>query len=419
MLGGAVQLYKLQADYPDMKLIIGNEIYCMSEDEYIEKRDANGTTPYYHLILLALDIEGYRQLCELSSWAWENGFHKRGSYRRVTTKTKLMEIVKANPGHLICSSACMGGEIASLAKSEEWQQAKASIEWFRELFGDNYYLEIQPNEKGTEQWESNRRIIALAKKMQVPLIATTDAHMLSRDELTTHRVARNSKYSEDAEEEDFYATAYLMDEETLRGYLRNNLTDKEIDIVLENTNTIADSVTNYDGILINQIIPEIPKEYIPEFKVQHLFKDYYNDYEYFKMFSEKKYLQEAYAFYQIEQGLNKRIVQTDKVDRLEEYIARIDHELEIVAAIDENLGTKIITYYSTYTFMMDEIWKLGSVVAVGRGSACSWLINYIMGANQIDPLDAPMKEMLFPERHLNKLRFELPDYCIVPLLSNK
>lgn len=48
MLGGAVQLYKLQADYPDMKLIIGNEIYCMSEDEYIEKRDANGTTPYYH-----------------------------------------------------------------------------------------------------------------------------------------------------------------------------------------------------------------------------------------------------------------------------------------------------------------------------------------------------------------------------------
>lgn len=69
--------------------------------------------------------------------------------------------------------------------------------------------------------------------------------------------------------------------------------------------------------------------------------------------------------------------------------------------------------------MMDEIWKLGSVVAVGRGSACSWLINYIMGANQIDPLDAPMKEMLFPERHLNKLRFELPDYCIVPLLSNK
>lgn len=243
-------------------------------------------TPYYHLLLLALDLEGWRQLCKLSTFAWKNSFNRRGSLRRITTKEYLHEVISENPGHIICCSACMGGEISKLLMTDNIKEAEQVVRWCQNLFGkENYFLEIQPNDKDTHQWESNKRVITLAKKLKVPLIATTDAHMLDITEKAAHAAAKNSKFSEDSEGEDFYATAYLMDDQTLIGYLRNNLTDKEIVRVLSNTNKIADRVIGYDGILKNQIIPEIPKEYIPEFNIQHLFKEYYEEYEYFKMFS--------------------------------------------------------------------------------------------------------------------------------------
>lgn len=409
MLSGCVEMYKLQSKYPDMKLILGNEIYCMSEEQFIQKRDANGDTPYYHLILIALDLTGWRQLCKLSTFAWENSFNKRGSLRRITTKEYIKEVIGEDQGHLVCCSACMGGEIAKLLADEKTREAEKAVKQFQQIFGkDNYYLEIQPNEKDTHQWASNKRVISLAKKLKIPLIATTDSHMLNADERTAHAAAKNSKFSEDAEGEDFYATAYMMDEEELRKYLRNNLTDKDIDIVFQNTMDICNRVTNYDGMLHAQIVPEIPEEYIPEFKIKHKFKQYYDKYPYFGLYAQKTEIHEAYAFYEIEEGLINKVLNTTLAPRIELYIERINNEMDIMNAIDEHNGSKLIAYYSTCKFMCDEIWKLGSPVGIGRGSAGCWEINWLLGISQINPLEMGEKQaLLFSERHMNKLRLDV------------
>ena len=108
-LSGAVKLLKIRdkikPDHPDFKIVFGNEIYLIDES------DVKNTNKYYHFILLAKDESGWQQLKELSSRAWARGYMERGMMRVPTTYQDLEEIVKVNPGHLIGSTACLGGEL--------------------------------------------------------------------------------------------------------------------------------------------------------------------------------------------------------------------------------------------------------------------------------------------------------------------
>ena len=104
-IANSVRICQLQEKYPDFKIAIGNEIYLT---EYRDKGQK-----YYHFILIAKNKEGHRQLRELSSKAWLNSYYDRGLERVPTLKSELSEIVKSNPGHLIATTACIGGELSS------------------------------------------------------------------------------------------------------------------------------------------------------------------------------------------------------------------------------------------------------------------------------------------------------------------
>jgi DNA polymerase-3 subunit alpha len=102
---------EIQKNNPDFKIALGNEIYLIDERE-------NGVK-YYHFILIAKDKEGHKQLRELSSQAWMNSYYDRGMERVPTLKSELMEIVHRNPGHLIATTACLGGELSTLVLEME------------------------------------------------------------------------------------------------------------------------------------------------------------------------------------------------------------------------------------------------------------------------------------------------------------
>jgi len=146
----SIRICKLQKQDPDFKIAIGNEIYLT------DTRDKN--QKYYHYILIAKDAEGHKQLRQLSSRAWLMSYYDRGMERVPTLKSELYSIVKSNPGHLIATSACMGGELGSSIleltsarqmgdhKTEAiaYRRIQEFIKFNKELFWGDFYFEVAP-----------------------------------------------------------------------------------------------------------------------------------------------------------------------------------------------------------------------------------------------------------------------------------
>ena len=130
---------KIQKDHPDFKIIFGNEIYLIDENEI------KNTHQYFHFILLSKDEIGWRQLRELSSRAWKRGYTERGIMRVPTTYQDIEEIIGRNPGHIIASTACIGGELGQMILTKNSERMNHFIRWCINNFGrDNIYLEMQP-----------------------------------------------------------------------------------------------------------------------------------------------------------------------------------------------------------------------------------------------------------------------------------
>ena len=167
-LSQSIQICKLQDSYPDLKIVIGNEIYLCDE------RGKNKKFP--HFILLAKDKIGHKQLRELSSYAWMNSYYHNGRERVPTLKSELIAKVKSNPGHLIATTACIGGELGinllnmidarKVGDKEQEAISYNNINNFLttmiDLFGDDFYLEIAPA-ASKEQIEVNKKIYQIAK----------------------------------------------------------------------------------------------------------------------------------------------------------------------------------------------------------------------------------------------------------------
>ena len=143
---------KIKEKHPDFKVIRGNEIYlCRNE---LNEENFESTDKFYHFILLAKDAEGYKQIRELSTRAWGRSFVMNGLRRIPTYYSDLEEIVGANPGHLVASTACLGSAIGTqllryrVEQSEElYNQILNWCLYLRTIFGeDNFYLELQPYE---------------------------------------------------------------------------------------------------------------------------------------------------------------------------------------------------------------------------------------------------------------------------------
>jgi DNA polymerase-3 subunit alpha len=162
-----------------IKPIIGMEAYVAPGDRRLKARGALGQKPYYHLVLLARDLQGYRNLIKLSSLGYTEGFYTRPRIDR--------ELLAAYSEGIIVSSACLAGEVATHLEAGDMEGAIAVTDWYREVFGDRYYLEVQAHDS-SGQAELNRGIFDLAKRTGVPVIATNDSHFLAAHDHDAHDV---------------------------------------------------------------------------------------------------------------------------------------------------------------------------------------------------------------------------------------
>ena len=177
-LFGAWTFQKL-ARKEGLKPIIGMEAYVAPGDRRERVRAGQGERAYYHLVLLAQNPEGYRNLMKLSSIGYTEGFYMRPRVDR--------EVMARYSEGLIVSSACMAGEVARHLLADNWAGAREAAEWYANTFQDRYYLEVQAH-KTEGQAKLNREIFRLSEELGLPVIATNDTHFLQKGDHEAHDV---------------------------------------------------------------------------------------------------------------------------------------------------------------------------------------------------------------------------------------
>ena len=381
---------KVKEEHPDFKFIFGNEIYL------IDEKDVGTATRFYHFILLALDEVGWDQLRALSSRAWGRAYSFKGLTRVPTTYKDIEEIVGSNPGHIFASSACLGGELPIKILAHDVHGANEFVRWCINTFGkENFAIELQPSDS-EEQVAVNPILIKLANHYDVPYIITTDSHYLRKDDFAIHSAFLNSKQSSDRETEKFYKYTYIMPEDEIIALMAlNGLSEADIRKGLENTLKIQERVQDYD-FRHSTIVPAL---HLPQFELKHLLAPYYDKYPLIKHYAYSKYDQDRYLMYQIENGLIEKKVVID-----DEKLERINTELDVVLFISKQIKQDVSAYLNLAVNMIDIAWQV-SLVGCGRGSACGFYINYLIGITQADPLVYGLPYWRF----LNKERAEMPD----------
>ena len=391
---------QLREEDPDFKIGLGNEIYLVNE------RDSG--IKYWHFILIAKDKEGHRQLRELSSLAWMNSYRDRGLERVPTLKSDLAKVVSANPGHLIATSACIGGELSAsvlemekarqlgdTTTAEKWKKNIIDfVLWCKNLFGDDFYIECAPG-ASREQIIVNKKLAELAPQFGCKMVIGTDAHYLSLKEKYIHESFLNSKDGE-RETDKFYKYSYLQTEEEIIENLTPSIVDS-YEIMCNNSMEIYDKIEFYD-LTHPQVIPSVEVKDYPK-AINQCFDNNY------PILSSMMYSDDIYERYWVNECVNK-LHEKDLYN--DEYLQRLEEEADIKRTIGGKLGTNMFSYPITLQHYIDMFWECGSTVGAGRGSSCSGLNHYLLGVTQLDPIkwDLPFW------RYLNKERVELGDIDI-------
>lgn len=374
---------KLPKDKP-FKHIFANEIYLISEEENEARNNENFYINYWHFLLIALDKIGIKQLYELSSRAWLRSYMYKGLRRRPTFYSDIEEVIGNNQGHIVGSTACLGGRLPNYILNKKLNEAVNFVNWGNSVFGKNYfYLECQPcYSDNEEQIQVNQMIWWLHDKTKTPVIVTTDSHYLTEEKKEIHSSFLNSKDGGDSREtEKFYATTHFFTPFDLRQILKiSNLNDEQIDEMFSNTIKIADMVKPIKLKKTTQV-PALP--YLPNFEIKNLYKKFYKDYPYFAYFAKSTDPYEQYYFYQIEKGLSAY-----NPKDIEKYIAQINIEMEQVKGLGEIFDKQRMSdYFTVVQKVVDLIWTEGdSLVGIGRGSAGAYVTNKLLGITGIDPL---------------------------------
>jgi len=406
ILGGHIIANKLAKDLNEegFKLALGNEIYLVDERENNRK--------YYHFILIAKDEIGYEQIKRLSSNAWYYSYKERGATRVPTLKKELFAIVNKNPGHLIATSACLGGELSTmvlnLTKVEELDDTeninriKKDIYTFltdmKNVFKDDFYIECAPG-RSNEQIRVNERMISIAKSFDIKMVIGTDAHYLNEEDRFIHETYLRSKEDE-REVDSFYKYAYLQTEDEIKKNLSKTSLENLYSILVKNSEEIYEKITFFN-LNKKQRIPIAPlANYFNKEEIK-INEEKYPHYS--QLFKSKDNQKRAWA-YETYKGLVEKKLLTD------EYLKQLDNEADIILTIDEEikLDVSLFAYFNTLKSYIDLFWECGSIVGPGRGSATGFLSNYLLGITQLDPIQWNLKSWRF----LNKSRFELPDVDI-------
>ena len=392
---------KIKEKHPDFKVIFGNEIYLCRNGLNSENFVA-GQDKYYHFILLAKDAVGHQQIREISTRAWNRSYMARGMRRVPTYYQDLVDIIRANPGHVIGCTACLGGALGTQLmkykenKSEELYGKIISwcdqMEW---IFGaDNFFLELQPSESH-EQTYVNRMLIDIANNFHYRYIISTDSHYLKKEDAAIHAAYLNAQDG-DREVASFYATTYMMNTEELESHM--DLTPDELEEAYGNIRRIAAMCEDYS--LMKQL--KIPALQWKPSKVGYVRNCWIE-----RIPSLKKFVESDYE--------GDRLLACHIVERLED-----DDNLwgeAVWAAVEDNLDktweSSLVnkTHWSAYFLnlqrIIDVCWEAGTLVGCGRGSGVGFILLYILGITQINPLAETVQTYSF--RFLNPSRVSVLD----------
>lgn len=387
----------------DFKVALGNEIYLLDRNFVEHARENNEKIKFYHLILIAKSKKGHEGLRKLSSMAWLNRFHYRGFERVPTYKDQLEEIMREYKGEIICSTACLGGELPDLFK--KWNEEKTKenkqkvfdfVSFLHKLFGNDLYLELQPS-SNEEQIDYNNFIYKFATTYNFKPIVTTDSHYLRKEHKIFHKYYLLSQNA-DREVDDFYETTYMMPTEEMPEYF-NKCDGIDLDVLIKNTHDIHSKINMYD-FYMEQQIPETP---IKEFELQHLFKDYYHKYEHLNNYAHSEHEIDRYFLYLLEEGFKEK--NQDLND--ENNISRINIEMKELWNISEKMKQHMSSYYVLTKDIIDIMWQF-SLVGISRGSSSGYYTCYLLDIVQMNPLEFNLPHW----RHLVAERPDLPDIDI-------
>lgn len=411
---------EMQETNPDFTIALGNEIYLTETRTPKQK--------YYHFILIAKDRIGYEALCKLSSIAWYN-MYKTGKMERVPTlKTELKYIMKNYKGHVIATTACIGGELSVLGLAmeqaiEEGNHEEAVyynnkildfLSFCIDVFGkEDFYIEVAPSTRA-DQLKANYKLYRIAKAMGIKMTVGTDAHYLKKEDRTIHKAYLTSKEGE-REVDEFYEFSRLMDYDECYGLLKNgymkyvdeDLADSIVSTIMTNTIEIKDKITFY-SLEKHQSVPEVRVKDYPKstwWGNNNSDADEMDNYPNLERLFVSDNIQERYWVNECWDALNKKIgMWYDHLD----YVARLDEEARVKTVIGEKLQTCMFAYPNTLKHYIDLFWECGSTVGAGRGSACAALNHYLLGITQLDPMEWDLPFW----RYLNDERVELGDVDI-------
>ena len=391
---------KIKAENIPLKVIMGNEIY-LCRDGLNETNFVRGEDKYYHFILLAKDLIGYQQICEISTRAWKRSY-VAGKQRRVPTYYQdLIDIIQKNPGHVIGSSACLGGMLPTQLLKYKETQSEALwlkiINWcylIESVFGrGNFYLELQPSAT-EEQTYVNRQLIKLSQHTRIPYIITTDSHYLKKEDRPIHKAYLNSQDKE-REVDSFYATTYLMDTEDLEDHL--DLTREELDTAYNNILEIGEKCQDY-SILKSLKIPSLKwKTYNSQ-----LTTDWIEKIPMLQIFNESEFNGDRELVKAVLDG-----IATHSDLQNQEAYDEINSNLEMTWVSSNVNKAHWSAYYLNLQQIIDLCWEAGSLVGPGRGSGVGFILLYVLGITQINPLRE--KTRTFAWRFLNPERVSVLD----------
>lgn len=392
---------KIKETNPDFKIALGNEIYLT------DTRDKGQI--YYHFLLIAKDIIGYKALKEMSTQAWRNSYIDRKMERVPLLKSEMKEIMAKYKGHVIATTACIGGELGQeimLAKEAEAVTDYETAAYYndkiykflafcQDIFEDDFYLECAPSTKD-DQILVNQIIHKVSEVFDIKMVVGTDAHYLTKEDRWVHKAYLNSKDGE-REVDDFYEFSRLMDSEEVISLLNLSFNDNEfINQILDNTIELQNKIEDFSLEKKQQIPKVIVTNYTktPAFDIpghpilnQLLISD--ND-------------QERYWVNECISALS------DKDLYNETYLNRLETEADVIIDIGNKLDDCLFAYFNTFKHYIDLFWECGSIVGPGRGSSTGFLSNYLLGITQLDPIRWNLPYWRF----LNKERAELPDIDI-------
>lgn len=403
---------EIRQEHPDFTLILGNEIYLCPDRPLIET-DTGKTrydiesSQFYHFILLAKDAAGHKQLRMLSSRAWDRCYSFKGIDRVPTFYSDIEEIVGSDPGHLIASTACIGGEFAKRVLADDKEGASAFAFWCKKQFGDgNFFIELQPSLQGSsqsadEQVLFNQRAVRFCQYYGIPWIITNDVHYLTRDRRSLHEIYLKS-HEEEREAGDFYESTYFKTPDEMHQRL-DYLPPDVVEQGFANTVLIADMCKDAGdyGLFCGTIVP---KRKLPAFTVTGSLDVDAEKYPAIHAFYHSEEPQDLWLIKQLEDGMISKQQAFDETN-----LSRINIELEQIRQVSKKIGQPVSAYYNLTQRIVEIMWNEGgSLVGCGRGSVGGWYIAYLMDIMQLNPI----KHGTHWWRHIHADRPELPDISI-------